>query len=77
MEHIDETKKSDTHPQTHAAVKKQKSALPPLAVELGLAVTAGWSKYAATNDWKQGVSAMLAMLFGGLVHRGGVWYLKR
>lgn len=77
MEHIDETKRPDTHPQAHAAVKKQRSALPPLAVELGLAVTAGWTMYVAMNDWKQGVSAMLAMLFGGLVHRGGVWWLKR
>ena len=78
MEHIDETK-GDTgnHPQAHKAVRKQRSALPPLAIEIGIAVTAGWTMYATTGDWKTGISVTLATLFGGLLHRGNVWYLKR
>ncbi len=77
MEHIDETKDTVDHPQAHAAVKKPKSALPPLVIEIGLAVTAGWTLYATTGDWKTGVSVTLATLFGGFLHRGNAWYMKR
>ncbi len=76
MEHIDETK-HDTHPQAHAVVKKAKSTLPPLVVELGLAVTAGWTMYLTMNDWKQGVSAFLFTLFGNALHRGSAWWLSK
>ena len=76
MEHIDATK-HDTHPQAHAVVRKPKSALPPLAIEIGVAVTAGWTAYLTTGDWTVGVSATLGTLFGGLLHRGNVWYMKR
>ena len=76
MEHIDETKKSDTHPQAHAVVKKR-SAMPALAAEIIAAATVGFGFFMGSNDWKQGVFAFLCTLAGGGIHRGGVWMTNR
>ena len=78
MSETSETGKPEVdHPQAHPAVKKQRSAMPALAAEIVAAITTGWFTYMGTGDWKMGVGAALAMLSGGLVHRGGVWYTAR
>ena len=45
--------------------------LPAWVYEVGGALAVGWGFYIATGDWKQGVGAGLATMFGGIVHRGG------
>ena len=53
--------------------KEPKGTLPGWVYEVGAGLLAGFSVFAATNDWKMGVGTMLATLFGGGAHRFANW----